>query len=884
NFQLNFPENNFLKPAVITLKINEQNNSTPLFDDEILHLTDENEWASNYSVSNKVLNYKNNDFNINGLKLQLRDLNSKKKPLSLELVIKAKVTDGIVKPLGFVYYSNADGPGIKSYPIFAYWLLRLGPILLLIILTFVLIYYGKPLALRFNIDGYLDSYEIIDYKNIGKLLTPYNAWNSDIHSVDFLLVNGELKYKYPNFLLNWNSTVHLRLHDITAPNGFELFLKYNNDDLREFGQGHTMSIKMKRGKNFSFLIGIRQNNITRQIIDAELVKLVIEGVARDSKLLIKSDLRENLEYKFHIGKDLGDVWVGFDPGTTGSCVAVGSSTENIILAEDRPNNRIFTSVLAFNKGADFIPNGSEIPKSIYTYGERSKVLGRRVNEWRSFHSFKKLLGFKDSFDIDFSNGNILKVNGKMLAGLLVEGLYEDLYKFINRTGFDNREYLSNGSFKPLRAVVAIPNNFTISKTQDMVDCINNFSRFKEIRYVYEAEAVLFYYLSNYSKFNIEGDKLDSETILVFDMGGATINATVVDVNKTLFNNRPKYEIDLLGKIGYGIGGDTIDYCIAKFILSFTKEFPQLKSIDLFKSQVALAGLAFDLKKEFIANYKSQPYLITAFNLEAYIKRALEIPISIDVKTSEMYKYFVKVSGKYKLFEHPLFGKTIYNNIKDAVNEVIELSENIQIQKIIFSGRSTLFPMVKETVEKQLSKNNNKIKSIALDLEESKTAVAKGACWYGVNKNSVRLNNLKTNASFGFKKTNSADKTDVSFHELVEMGCDFDISNNGIDSFHGIIDHEDDFAFDGSKVNFYQVMGKNANKILSEGQKHKFSKIATINLAQITSKIAMKVSENDEVECVVALKSNPNRPLKETGVVADQEIDEANEEHYTWYVK
>jgi molecular chaperone DnaK (HSP70) len=80
----------------------------------------------------------------------------------------------------------------------------------------------------------------------------------------------------------------------------------------------------------------------------------------------------------------------------------------------------------------------------------------------------------------------------------------------------------------------------------MVDCIANLNQFKEIRYVYEAEAVLFYYLSNYSQFSGGEASSDSETILVFDMGGATINATIVTANKALINGRPKYEIDFLG--------------------------------------------------------------------------------------------------------------------------------------------------------------------------------------------------------------------------------------------------------------------------------------------------------------------------------------------------
>ncbi|PGH37639.1 MAG: hypothetical protein CRN43_19985, partial [Candidatus Nephrothrix sp. EaCA] len=369
-------------------------------------------------------------------------------------------------------------------------------------------------------------------------------------------------------------------------------------------------------------------------------------------------------------------------------------------------------------------------------------------------SIKKLLGFKDVKEIEFDNRNTLQLKGKDLAALLVKGLFKDVNSYFNRPGFNADEYKRNGKFNPLRAAVAIPNNFTTSKIQDMVDCIAKLNQFKEIRYVYEAEAVLFYYLSNYSRFNDGKASSDSETILVFDMGGATINATVVTANKILKNERTKYEIDFLGKIGYGIGGDTIDYCIAQFILSYADEFPQLKEVQ--DKKFELANLAFEIKKEIIANYYSDnpylTYLITASKLEDFIKESLGVSIKIE-EESEMYEYFFKDSGRCKLFEHPLFIDTIYNNVKDAVNEVTGLSGGARIDRIIFSGRSTSFPLVKETVEKQLNAQKENIKIIALELEESKMAVAQGACWYGVN------NNSKTNAAFGFKKTQSADKSD-----------------------------------------------------------------------------------------------------------------------------
>jgi len=770
-----------------------------------------------------------------------------------------------------------------SSKIVRFFMLYILPFIILCVVIFFLVFYGRPKRMALNIEGYLDSFEIIDYRTIGRLITPFKPWDAEKQTIDFIPAQGEIFYKSHHYFFNWNLPIYMTIRENLIPEGFDVFLKSNVDDIKEFSSGNLMPVKQDKDNNFSYVICIRQNDITKKITSPKLVKIEIEAQASKSIVFVNSNLRANKEYNFHIGEDLGDVWVGFDPGTTGSCVAVGSSADNILLGEDKAKNNIIPSVIVFEKAENYHPNGNEIPEKIYKHGSAAQAVYPMVSKYKGFQSLKKLLGFKDVKEVVFDNRIKLQLKGKDLASLLVKGLYKDITTYFTRPNWNADDYKRNGTFNPLRAVVAIPNNCTISKIQDMVDCIRNLNQFKEIRYVYEAEAVLFYYLSHFSQLCKGEQQLTSETLLVFDMGGATINATIVTANKTMVNKRPKYDIDFLGKIGYGIGGDTIDYCIGKFLLNFRDEFPSFSGINLFSNKIQLAQLAFEVKIQIIENYyRKMDYLITAFNLAKIINDNLKLSISIDDETSEMYSYFKRKSGSFKLFDHPLFVNTIYENVNDAITEVIELSGNSSIDKVIFSGRSTLFPRIKETVEEQLKAKTGKVKSIALNLEESKVAVAKGACWYGINKNSVILNNLKTNASFGFKKTYSADKTDVKFIELVEMGCTFDIRSEGVDSFQGVKDHIDDFAFDGGKVNFYQVMGKSADKILAEGQKHKFSKIASINIDQVTDIIAMKVNENDEVECAVVLQSS--RKIIEKGEVADQEIDEANEEHYTWIVK
>jgi molecular chaperone DnaK (HSP70) len=889
--KIKFTHNKNLIPTELrmTVSLPFGNKDTILFDDVIANKDETDKWASKYTNDKDLMNFDGSKltYYLPSLEISLDSIINKKNfgNLKFKYEFKTKYEIANTQSLNFVYSTERAMPidkidySTKATIIIMYYLL---PLLVIIFLIFYLAYYGKPRRLSFRIDGYLDSFEKIDHKTFGKLLTPFKAWDS-FHLKDHLLVKGALEFKSSSFPLNWNTYIFLRLQEVIVPDGFEMFLKYNTEDIKEFAPSNAMTIKKGKKNKLSFVVGIRQNDITRQVINPELVKFKVEAVVKDSFLFIKSELRETIDYNFHIGADLGDVWVGFDPGTSGSCVAVGSATDNIILGEDKAKNKIIPSVLVFEKAENFQPNGIEIPEKIYKHGVSAQTLYGTPTKYIGFQSFKKLLGFKDIKEVVFENKNILKLRGKDLAGLLVKGLFKDVSTYCNRPGFNADDYKRDGQFNPLRAVVAIPNNFTTSKIQDMVDCIGNFNQFKEIRYVYEAEAVLFYYLSNYGRLNESEDTLDSETILVFDMGGATINATVVTANKTLVNERPKYDIDFLGKIGYGIGGDTIDYCICKFILSCTDEFPQMKGVHIVENQTQLSALASYFKLEIFRNYNhNYDYLITRENLQTCINHYLNISISISDEQSEMYSHFLKVNGKFKLFSHPFFQKIIYDNITDAVKEVVELSETNNIDKVIFSGRTTQFPFIKETVENILKEMKIDAKRINLNREELKTAVAHGACWYGINKNSVRLNNLKTNAAFGFKKTLSTDKTDVKFYELVEMGCTFDTFNDGIDSFEGSENITDDFAFDGGKVNFYQIMGKDANKILSEGQKHKFSKITSINLPQITSRVGMKVNENDEVECAVKLESN--RVINEKGFVSDQEIGDANEEHYTWIVK
>lgn len=889
---IRFTHNVNLKPVEVSLEINASvdNRSAVLFSGIIAKLNSQGIWISDYTSNLNLMKYdkSKNLYYIPTLKIRLDSIINKGNYDFVNFDYKINTTYKInnANPLNYVYTAERliNKKSIIFTPKLTVFIMYyVIPIFILLLIVLYLVYIGKPKAIKSEIYEYLDSYQSINYKKHGKLVTPYKFWHE---KSDNLLIEGKLLYKYNNYIFNWKPEIYLSIQEEDIPQGFDLFLKPNNKIVKEFSKGNIMSLNIDNENDFKFTVNLRQNDINIKITEPLLISFKINALIRETKFFfITSTVRDTIEYKFHIGNDLGDLWVAFDPGTTGSCVAIGNEAENITIADVSKSvvtgSKIMPSVLIFDHSYSFDRENTNSIQNAYKYG--TAALGNWETAKYRFQSIKKLLGYVDKKNIKFDNNTQVELSGKELSSFLVKGLYNELSKFVHST--NNQEFLvdsKNKLFNPQRAVVAIPNNFTISKIQDMVDCVDYLKQFKEVRYVYEAEAILFYYISKYSRFNNGDNNIKDESILVFDMGGATINATIVNVSKYEIKKKTIYDINLLGKIGYGIGGDTIDYCLIKFLLSFSGEYGILKSIKIDIDRDKLSKLAQDIKKEMVKNYqKNFDFLITARDLEKFLQDRLEIDIKID-EESKIYQYFKKdTNGKFKLLTHPIFVNTIFENIKDAVNEVLNLSNNCTLDKVIFSGRSTFFPYIQDTVEKQLKLKNSTPTKITFGVEESKTAVAYGACWYGINKNAIRLNNLKTNASFGIKQTKSPETTDVEFIELVEMGLPFDQNNSGIEIITGTKNIASDFSFDGAKVNFFQVMGKDANLILSRNQKHKFSKVASIRIPQPTDAIQMVIKEDDGIACKVKLITD--RVLETEGVVSDQEITDANEEHYTWII-
>ena len=291
-------------------------------------------------------------------------------------------------------------------------------------------------------------------------------------------------------------------------------------------------------------------------------------------------------------------------------------------------------------------------------------------------------------------------------------------------------------------------------------------------------------------------------------------------------------------------------------------------------------------------------LFTPEELSEYLKNITEKEIYVDAD-SKLFAQFKEKNGNYPLFSNQFFASFVYAPIKDAVEEVTNLStENGgYIETVIFSGRSCLFPIVKETVIEVVGKikstdpkgekdGNGNIKPKIIDTlgsKELKTAVVIGACYYGMYKDVIQIKPYKVNCTFGVKKSMSANKeTDFKFIELIKIGEEYE---NGLDDnlkIYGEKDLSDKFLLDGNNVNFYQIMGRNSYDILREKQKHKYSKIASLNIPMRSKLIGAEVSNTDKVECYVTIANGEE--LSSIGLEVSQEIAHENEEHYTWIVE
>lgn len=577
-------------------------------------------------------------------------------------------------------------------------------------------------------------------------------------------------------------------------------------------------------------------------------------------------------------------WIGIDPGTYASCMTIGyGGTGNIENPQIRritfgeENEESMDSILTVKADCSEKEVSKWIPGTDYKYGLNAKkdIKESVDNGDYVFRSIKKLIGYKRSGN----DGNIhigkKSLEGTDLQTLLMKALKVELDGYLKNNEGELRNVFNCDGSKPEfeRAVVAIPNNYLLPQITDMVKSVKN-SGFEEVRFIYEAEGILFHYLKS-SLRNIKGKK----NIIIFDMGGATINLTTFQIERVRSNdNSDNYIIHTLSRLGYSVGGDDIDYALIEYLMHFQKIADCFKNdAERYEFQkrhkTELVKIVQDFKHGFVklclhrkekdgkTEYEDVPQNLSSLNnfvniLQQIIQIKDKPNSFVEDDLSETEKATFNTDFHEGLYDDvtkfTALKSFVYDKVEEAVEDLMDnqLIGQTKIDGIIFSGRSTLFPLVKDKVINKIADKTTK------EIEEYeiggnlKNVVADGACWYGIYHGKiVTMDNSRITSSYGYFKGGN-------FEELVKRNTRYEEEQSQYAGQHIVVKSarvNSEFRETAGHVQFYQLMGgiKNGTTLTDESNKHKVRLLTSIDLeGHKAENVSIKVYETGQVYCNV----------------------------------
>ncbi len=835
---------------------------------------------------------------------------------------------------------------------------------------------GKVSKIRIWHVPILETYEIIDYKSkiktkakkqgdfesdfvpqvLGRSRTSYLVWDREY---SYLTIRGKI-YDDKGKSLEKKEKLFIRedVGEWKKPSEMRVVIDLDQDIEEEAYEIFTND----KGK-FEFKVKIsferKLSSIHSKPIFARLVFSVRTRRGNQITARVICD--------FHIGPQLGEMWIGIDPGTTATCIAAtnaGAEEPHIFMGNSLGKDSINPSRIVFDKESNEFKRIDEIYEWVeeISNGKMSEnrhkrntstddevdevkrdLLLRRIHEVNrdaidkdstkpmyetgrpagslfgeekgiSFQSIKKLLGYKDKKIISYGEGQFLELSGKELASLMVKNFYSEFKEFLSA----NSGKLSDpdeAPFNPQRAIVAIPNTFVASQIQDMVDSIKTIKdeygkpQFAEVKTINEAEAVMVYCMRH--RFN----DMEEGTVMIFDMGGATINASLIHQSK----KTDQFNLEVLNKIGYAVGGDSIDWCLAKLLFSFKDRYPELNRVNPFKPTMGMdekerkaqldlrislrEKVLFPWKKIIVENFKkgSKDLLGNADKgiEDNFIRIILgeESTKAIDEKYDQMEDSFLKEfynqfkfnpqTSSYPAFDTEFFQHYIYNSAYTAILELLE-DNGRDIDYVVFSGRSTEFPLIKAKVLEALKfKGYGTTKIIELKSEEAKIAVAKGACIYGWYNTRIFLDSSKVFHSYGVTYSKGISKVKKEYFELIPMEKRFRKGKPEMGLYargRKVVSEGLNFGSEiGKMIRFYRVSGKNPQDIVGkEEMKHRYSCVGKIKATQLVEELAIHVDERDIIQCRVKFLDGTTETRQQQ--LNQESLVNEHEEHYTWLVQ
>lgn len=507
--------------------------------------------------------------------------------------------------------------------------------------------------------------------------------------------------------------------------------------------------------------------------------------------------------------------LAIDLGTTNSVLAYGNLGKNGVLKTiaveiERRNEdgaierkKTLPSAVFYNKNKeDFIPIVGDFAKA--TYGKKYGYVSKSV---------KSLMGIKENAGLndEIPDKTPEEVSAQILNHLLVKGK-----KFLFA-----KEDLKD-------VIITIPASFEPAQRQATIEAARIAGIDTENSHdilLYEPKAVIYNLVNLIENNEIPSGVIDisePKSILVFDLGGGTLDVTI---HKVGYKNEIPYVEDIAISRYTQIGGDDFDELIARDLYRRFEEQCEITIPQNRKEEVMckVRKIAERLKIEVSQYYDNANIMGTELD-DSYEFSVDVISLFDDYSFSEYItlrefkNMFASLMGEHLTIDDvntidKLCKKDINNiiyPILDTLAKAKAKQNNIQIDAIILNGGMTKFYPIKERIDKFLN-----IESICITNPD--LAVAEGAAYYhyclhkyniGKSSDDVVSEN-KVDEVFNTKTilndTLSLGVKGEYIYELVSAGTSLPYSSNNILNKFILSEETDQFV-----IEVFSGRGKNKN--------------------------------------------------------------------------
>jgi len=328
--------------------------------------------------------------------------------------------------------------------------------------------------------------------------------------------------------------------------------------------------------------------------------------------------------------------IGIDLGTTNSCVCVYEGGEAKVIA-NAEGERTTPSVVAF-KGDDII------------VGAAAKR--QAITNPNTVSSIKRLMGTNEKVEV---NGK--KYSPEEISAMILSDLKKTAESYLGTT--------------VNKAVITVPAYFNDAQRQATKNA-GKIAGLDVERIINEPTAAALAYGL---------DKDNSETVLVFDLGGGTFDVSILELGDGVFEVKSTSGNNHLG-------GDDFDKRIMDYLV---EQFKKENGIDLSNDKMAMQRL-----KDAAEKAKKDLSGVTSTQISLpFISQGENGPLHLDVTLTR---------AKFEELVDDLLESTLVpvrNALKDAGLKASD------IDKVLLVGGSTRIPKVQEIVKNELGKEPSK---------------------------------------------------------------------------------------------------------------------------------------------------------------------------------